>query len=53
MRSEEQRIQKVKSVKRQIKVWDVADRIAYYAIIEAVEENPTANIIVQDVGHKG
>ena len=41
-------MQKVKSVKRQIKVWD----IAYYAIIEAVEGNPTASIIVLDVGHK-
>ena len=52
VRREEQRTQKVKLAKRQIKQWDIADRIAYYAIIEAVEGNPTANIIVLDVGHK-
>ena len=52
VRSEEVRTQKVKLAKRLIKEWVIADRIAYYAIIEAVEGNPTANIILLDVGHK-
>ena len=42
----------MKLAKRLIKEWDIADRIAYYAIIAAVEGNPTANFIVLDVGHK-
>ena len=52
VKNEEKRKQKLKLAKRQIKAWDTADRIAYYAIIEAVDGNPTANIIVLDVGHK-
>ena len=43
---------KIKESKRKIKEWDNADRVAYYALIEAADGNPTANIIILDTGHK-
>ena len=42
----------MKESKRKIKAWDIADRVAYYALIESAEGNPTANIMILDAGHK-
>ena len=42
----------MKESKRKINAWDIADRVAYYALIVSAEGNLTANIMIMDTGHK-